>query len=891
MFKQLKGSCPICSGARKDCRSGDAGMIHCRSNLTPIGYEVHGEDASGFTIYKLSQTAQESDSKLLGIITRNAEYRKSVGSLRSHHRKALLDRGLTSSQIDQLVKTEAIRSWEPGTQTTLDRGLAGIDPATGKTLGVKGIAIAALLNNNITGYQIANDDRSSAKYIWLSSANQGGNGPHLPSGDLPIACWVHPTEAPAEAILCEGFLKSLIVAQKLWALGQNQYLVLGAAGGNFSASSNTTQQILNEHGITSVLLAPDAGALSNPQVMSAYDRTRTSVCVGRQVNVLWWGQETKDHKDIDELADRDLKNLALIEWDEFKAMVPQTQQTKDKGDRKLPNVEILAQITDRCELWQTDDRIPMIDIQIAGHIESIAVADPRFRSWLASEFRVKTDRYCSSDALSQLLECLRGQALSAPTHQVYHRVALHEGEVYIDLGDLAHTIVKVCGVGWTILEGKCPVKFRRPSSMKALPMPNQETDWSGLRNILNLQEPDWVLLMSWLSWGLYPDRPHPLLILNGEQGTGKSKTTELLKRLLDPSKALLLSLPRETRDLKAHANNRWLLAYDNISGLSTEMSDNFCKLATKVGLSDRSLYTDADEFVFDGVRPLVLNGIEALATRPDLLERSIILNLQPITDEQRMTEAEWEQILSDSQAAIFGSLLNALAQGLRLQGKKKLASLARMADFHVWGHCVETAFGFEPGTFEASYQHNRKLVHETAIDNNAIATAILQLLETQNFTGTASDLLKKLGEIVTEEQRKAPDWIKSPRVLGRQLVRLAPELRKHGIEIRTGLRIAGARIITLELIPKAPEIIPDPPQEEPEVTFEYEYVAEELPLAVGEQVKFADSETSNVFLLVKIEPNGACTLELKQRNGSTQQYVSQLGWLTRANPIDDRSAG
>jgi hypothetical protein len=862
-------------------------MIHCRSNLTPIGYEVHGEDASGFTVYKLSQTSEQADSKLLGIITRNAEYRKSVGSLRSHHRKALLDRAMTSDMIDQLVKTGAIRSWEPGTQTTFDRGLAGIDPKTGKTLGVKGIAIAALLDGRITGYQIANDDRSSAKYIWLSSVNQGGNGPHLPNGDLPIACWEHPTDTPTEAIVCEGFLKSLIVAQRLWDLGLTQYLVLGAAGGNFSASINTTQQILDRHNITSVLLAPDAGAVANPQVMQAYDRTRTTVCVGRQFQVLWWGQESKESKDIDELADRDLKNLALIDWDEFKTLVPAPNQPTAKTDRKITNIEILSEIVKTCEVWQTDDRIPMIDIQLQGHIESIGMADPRFRSWLAAEFHKRTDRYCSSDALSQLLECLRGQAMSAPTHKVFHRVAQLGNVVYLDLGDRDYTVIEVCAAGWTVLEGRCPVKFRRPNSMKALPMPSKSADWSGLRDILNLKEEDWVLLMSWLSWGLFPNRPHPPLIINGEHGTGKSKTSELIKRLLDPAKALLLSMPREERNFKAHAANRWLITYDNLSGLSGEMSDALCRLATGGGLSDRGLYTDMDESVFEGVRPVVLNGIEALATRPDLLDRSIVLNLQPISEFRRITEQEWEDRLALCQEDILGSMLTALAQGLRERSKTKLLSLARMADFHVWGNCVETAFGFTAGTFEASYQANRKLIHETAIDNDAIATAILQLLETQNFSGTASQLLTKLGEIVTEEQRKAPDWIKSPRVLGRRLARLAPELRKHGIEIKTGLRVHGARILTLELIPKPPEIVPDPPPED-EIEFEYEYVEPEEPLTEGEEVTVSDLMPT--CKITRIEPSGICILEI-QVNGRTQQYVSQISWLTRANPIDRRSAG
>ena len=883
MFRQLKSDCPICLGSRKDCRSGDQGLIHCRSNTTPTGYDSLGQDAQGFNLFKPTTTTAKLDHEVLGIITRNREYRRGISELWPSHRAALRDRGLSDEQVTRLNTLNILRSWEPGTQTDLSPQLAGIDH-NGRTLGAKGIAIAAVLDDRITGYQIANDDRSTAKYLWLSSKNKGGNGPHLPNGDLPIACWVHPDESPTEAIFCEGFLKSLIVAEKLWATGQTQYLVLGAAGGNFSASANSVQQVLDQHDITSILLAPDAGAITNPQIMQMYDRARTVVCVGRSFNVLWWDQMTKESKDIDELPTRDLKALQIIDWAEFTSLKPETPESA-AIEAKTSNATKLQTIADGCELWKSDDQQAWIDVFIGGHRESMLLSSAGFKSWLAGEFHGKHGRHVGNDAIGQVLMVLAARALSAPIYEIFHRVAKIGDEIYLDIGDRNHTVIKICGAGWGVLEGECPAKFRRPNSMKALPMPSKDADWSGLKNILNLQDKDWVLLMTWLSWGLYPDRPHPILILNGEQGTGKSKTSELLKRLIDPAKALLLSMPEDARALKSHANNRWCLTYDNLSGLSSRMSDLLCRVATKSGFSERALYTDDDESVFDGVRPIILNGIEAMATRPDLLDRSIILNLSPIDDDHRMTEEAWENCLTDCQSHVLGSMLNALAQGLRRKSNVRPIALARMADFHVWGHCVESAFEFEPGAFEIAYQANRNLIHETAIDNDATATAILQLLEVQNFMGSASELLSKLGAIVTDEQRKAPDWIKSPRVLGRRLARLAPELRKHGIEIRTGFRIAGVRTIALELIPKAPEIISS--IEEETIVEEYSYEEPTAPLEVGEDVVFADSDNPepnkvHSYKLLELDRNsGSCTIELQRPNGANQRLISRFEWLKR----------
>ena len=42
----------------------------------------------------------------------------------------------------------------------------------------------------------------------------------------------------------------------------------------------------------------------------------------------------------------------------------------------------------------------------------------------------------------------------------------------------------------------------------------------------------------------------------------------------------------------------------------------------------RQLYTDQDEVLFDATRPVILNGIEDIVTRPDLADRALFLTLQ-----------------------------------------------------------------------------------------------------------------------------------------------------------------------------------------------------------------------------------------------------------------------
>ena len=100
-----------------------------------------------------------------------------------------------------------------------------------------------------------------------------------------------------------------------------------------------------------------------------------------------------------------------------------------------------------------------------------------------------------------------------------------------------------------------------------------------------------------------------------------------LRALVDPSGAPLRSEPKEPRDLMIAASNGEVLAFDNLSHVPAWLSDALCRLSTGGGFATRELYTDNEEVIFDAMRPVILTGIEDLATRSDLLDRSVLLTL------------------------------------------------------------------------------------------------------------------------------------------------------------------------------------------------------------------------------------------------------------------------
>src|SRR5262249_54454418 len=326
---------------------------------------------------------------------------------------------------------------------------------------------------------------------------------------------------------------------------------------------------------------------------------------------------------------------------------------------------------------------------------------------------------------------------------------------------------------------------RRSSGMKPLPEPVAGGSLKGdLRPLLNVKTDDeFVLTVAWLLAALCPTGPYPVDALAGEQGSAKSMRANFLRALVDPNSVPLRALPRSEHDVFIAARNSHVLAYDNASGLPDWLSDTFCRLATGGGFSTRELYTDQDEVLFGSKRPIILNGIDDIATRPDLADRSIVQTLTAISDERRKLETELWADFERKHPRILGALLDVVSHGLKTLPDVVLDRKPRMADFAVWVTACEGAL-WKKGTFMAAYTGNIQEAVETVLEAEQVATILRAYMDTTpQFAGTATELLKALNDVASETQQKAKGWPKSPAVLAKILRRLAPPLRKVGIDV------------------------------------------------------------------------------------------------------------
>ena len=460
----------------------------------------------------------------------------------------------------------------------------------------------------------------------------------------------------------------------------------------------------------------------------------------------------------------------------------------------MSSADVLLNIATAARLFHASDGTGFADLIIDGHRETWPLRSKRFQAWLRQQYYERTWDAPNPAALNAALNALEAQAqFDGPQRKVSLRLAEHDGLIYLDLADEFWRCVEIGANGWRIAEDP-PVRFRRSAGMQPLPLPVRGGSIEALAPFVNLAtDNDFVLVVAWLLGALRAGGPYPLLAMAGEQGSAKTVLSKLLRAVIDPSVAPVRALPRDERELFIAASNGHVLAFDNLSGLPPWLSDTLCRLTSGGAFSTRRLFTDQDEILLTAARPVILNGIEDIITRPDLADRAIPLMLAPIAERRRRPEnALWREF-ELQRPHILGALLDAAGQALHMLPRVRLNQLPRMADFALWATACESAFR-PAGTFEAAYSNNRRAAIENIIDTDPVAALLREIMaDGAQWRGSASDLLQ-IGA-------NRSGWPKSPRALAGRLRRAQTFLRSLGIGIAFGREgRLGTRTITITAI-------------------------------------------------------------------------------------------
>ena len=516
----------------------------------------------------------------------------------------------------------------------------------------------------------------------------------------------------------------------------------------------------------------------------------------------------------------DLENIAVHLKTATQA--GQTMQQQMAGQKKRDVTAHLVRYgRNGAEYFHTPDRKPYAAVKVGDHTEHYEIKKKGggdFAYWLEQAYWDGEEQRLSAQSgplqpvkgqeplpdvvrdrdLADAVRTLRGLAVfKGSKHEVFRRLAGHEGKVYIDLCDEEWRVVEVDGEGWRVIPGDdAPVRFSRKPGMLELTEPERGGSLQPLRDLLHLGEEDqerrnWHLIVAWLVQALSPYGAYSVLSLFGNQGSGKSGTQGVLRNFVDPNEAPLRPKPREERDLFIAASNSWTISLENMSKVTEWLSNALCVIATSGSYGIRAHYEDDEEVLFKARRPVLINGIGDILTYPDLLDRAAIVRL-PAFDDDALEDSE-ERLEDDVLIAVgrelapttCGALLDCLSY--YLANRDSIPNpRTRMVTYAKFGVACEQYLGWGEGAFMRSYKESRGEATAQVLDSMPIAAILLDFLEDypkdDPWEGTPGELLADLNSRATETLRRDDEWPSSASRLGVQLNKLATDLARAGVQ-------------------------------------------------------------------------------------------------------------
>src|SRR5215469_3320010 len=472
------------------------------------------------------------------------------------------------------------------------------------------------------------------------------------------------------------------------------------------------------------------------------------------------------------------------------------KKAKEEKKNKPKQAERVVEISEKLckELFHDQYQTPYAAVISGDHIESLPIGSKRFKNYICGAYYEQFGSVPNSESITGAINVLKYKAVFKGHMITLHlRVASSDGNDFLyDLTDAGWNVIRVTPQRWNI--EKSPIIFRRYSSQlgQVLPSRKYEDDiFDQFMKLLNIEDNDSKLLLKcYIIALLVPRIQKAILMLHGEQGSAKTTLQELIKTLVDPSNILTLAFPRDINEFIQGLAHNYVVYFDNISNIREWISDILCRAVTGSGFSKRMLYSDDDDIIYNFKRCIGFNGINLAATKADLLDRGLIIQLSKISkDKRRENEEIWAEF-EIIRPKLLGYIFDILVKVLASISSVKLSELPRMADFAKVCETISRCMGNEPDVFIKAYERNIQLQTEQVLESNIIAPVILKLMDTrQEWIGSATALLSNMETLAAtmKVNTKSTAWPKGPNVLIRRLNEVKATLEDFGIFITRGL--------------------------------------------------------------------------------------------------------
>ena len=455
-----------------------------------------------------------------------------------------------------------------------------------------------------------------------------------------------------------------------------------------------------------------------------------------------------------------------------------------KNEDKKGQIDILIDIVEDIETYRTSMDETYVTIQIREN--NVNVKSERFKKWIVSQFYNIESKIPTNDNIAKIILLLESRAMNEVNEVlVERRCATVDNCIYYDLKDDSCNVVKVSRDGWEIIKDP-PVIFARTKTMYRQVTPERNGNLDILDKWFRYKDENHLILQKViLVASLIPNIARPIQVLHGEKGSSKTSTMKLVRDIIDPAIVPVVSIPKTIDDLAVYISKNYVPCFDNIDTISNQVSDLLCIAVTGGGHTKRKLYTDDEEQVMFFQRFIVLNGINVVATRPDLLDRCILLELERIPPNERKEEKVLREEFEKDKPIILGAIFETLSKAMSIYDQVELNNLGRMADFTRWGYAIAEVLGIGGDKFLEAYLNNQNNANIEALESHPVGFAMYKFMEDKTvWSGSPTKLLSEL-EIVAGFEKidtTNSNWAKTPNVLSRRLNEIKSNLLDVGIE-------------------------------------------------------------------------------------------------------------
>ncbi len=467
-----------------------------------------------------------------------------------------------------------------------------------------------------------------------------------------------------------------------------------------------------------------------------------------------------------------------------------------------------------CAVWFAEDGEIFVSFEVNigedSHFENHPIRSPGAQGWIRRYLRRTKNSPPSASDVENFTNDLISKAYEDNLRtETFLRVGGYEGKIYVDLGSSDWKCAEIDGIGWRIIQ-QSPIAFRRNAHMHPLPIPEKGGSLELLNELANFpSRTDYLLFTSFLVNAYHPTGPYFHLLLIGEKGSAKSSVARLIQKLLHPSSSSLKGPPKDEDNLVIEAYHNRIVMIDNENDLGKWLGNALCRLATGTGMSSRSLYTNRDQMAFKVARPALVTAHIVPSSQTDLIERSIIVNLERPTP--YVTEKKLNLKFNEIGGKILGAIFDAISIALANQKTipEESLRLHRMADASYFIACASKEIGWEsPNDFLTAIEAIQSQAGAKADPgNDPLIAAIVQAMnDKEKWEDTPTNMLEELKGLAANSYALP----KAANVFSKRLNNLEGYFFAYGLVVETGTHAPGGVARLIRII-KNPTIYKPPP--------------------------------------------------------------------------------